>query len=158
MSLLTSVGSWAGGIVAQVPPVPTPAPISEPAEVDPNALVTPSIDWEALGPLIILGLGAVLLLTIGSLMKRKPFPGFYSGFTVVVAAAAGLATIPLWQNVNETGPYSVVGGAMGIDGFGLFAQRVALTLGLQAFQPLLVVFLDLIDPIGLRQLIERFSL
>ena len=47
-------------------------------------IVTPSIDWSALWPVIVLALGAVLLLTFSSLLKGKPLKGIYAVYTVVV--------------------------------------------------------------------------
>ena len=47
-------------------------------------IATPSIDWSALWPAIILALGGILLLTIASLAKRWLFEGFYALFTVAV--------------------------------------------------------------------------
>jgi NADH-quinone oxidoreductase subunit N len=109
----------------------------------PNVVATPDVAWRALLPLLILGLGAVLLLTITSLLrKRRLGSGFYAGWTVAVASLSMLAVVPLWARVQgwdhifwwdldtgTTGPFSTLGttctsvgsscGAVGIDGFSL---------------------------------------
>jgi NADH-quinone oxidoreductase subunit N len=101
-------------------PTESTTPVAETAE-----LATPNVDWSAVAPLLILGLGAILLLTITSLLKKKGAPaGIYALWTVAVAVAAGLSTIPLWFRVVDEGPFTVVGGALGIDGFGLFITGV----------------------------------
>ena len=95
-------------------------------------IVTPSIDWSALWPVIVLALGAVLLLTFSSLLKGKPLKGIYAVYTVVVAGAAMATALPLWGKVQgwteigrftidpPYGPFTTAGGALGIDGFGVF--------------------------------------
>lgn len=95
-------------------------------------IVTPSIDWSALWPVIVLALGAVLLLTFSSLLKGKPLKGVYTVYTVVVAGAAMATALPLWGKVQgwteigrltidpPYGPFTTAGGAIGVDGFGVF--------------------------------------
>lgn len=95
-------------------------------------IVTPSIDWSALWPVIVLALGAVLLLTFSSLLRGKPLKGIYAVYTVVVAGAAMATAVPLWGKVQgwtevgrlsidpPYGPFTTAGGAIGVDGFGVF--------------------------------------
>jgi NADH-quinone oxidoreductase subunit N len=115
-----------------------------PISADVSSVVpTPDVAWRALLPLIILGVGAVLLLTITSLLhKRKLGGGFYAGWTIAVASLSMLAVVPLWARVQgwdhifwwdldtgTTGAFSTLGttctsvgsscGAVGIDGFSL---------------------------------------
>ncbi len=101
---------------------------------------TPSVDWSALLPLVILMVGALLLLTITSLIKRKSLGSFHALFTIAVATASIVAVLPVWSRVqgwsrllwidqshpDGTGPFTTVGGAVGIDGFGLFVAVVIL--------------------------------
>lgn len=110
------------------------------AQVTPDVeqVPTPSIEWAGLVPGMILAVGALLLLTISSLVKGRLFRGFYALWTVVVAAAAIIAVLPLWARVqgwpkllwidlghpNGTGPFSTIGGAVTIDGFALFVTVV----------------------------------
>jgi NADH-quinone oxidoreductase subunit N len=95
---------------------------------------TPSIEWAGLVPGIILAVGALLLLTISSLVKGHLFRGFYAVYTIVIAAASIIAVLPLWARVqgwpkllfidldhpDGVGPFSTIGGAVTIDGFALF--------------------------------------
>ncbi len=99
---------------------------------------TPSIEWVALLPIIILVAGALVLLTIASLTHNRMFRGFYATYTAVVAIAASLAVLPTWARVQDwsqlgwidldhldgVGPFSTLAGAVGIDGFGLFVTVV----------------------------------
>ncbi len=106
-------------------------------------IATPDVAWRALLPLVILGVGAVLLLTITALLhKRKLTGGFYAGWTIAVASLAMLAVVPLWARVQgwdhifwwdldtgTVGPFSTMGttcttvgsgcGTVGVDGFSL---------------------------------------
>ena len=86
-------------------------------------LATPEVQWSALWPIIILGLGGIVLLTVASLVKGMKAPGANAGFTVLVALGTIIACVPVWQRVQdpERGPFSAVGGAIGIDGFSVLA-------------------------------------
>lgn len=103
-------------------------------------IVAPTIEWTALLPLLILGVGALVLLTITSLLRGHTFKGFYAVYTIVIAVAATVAVLPLWARVqgwpeifgiemshpSGTGAFSTIGGAVGIDGFSLFMTVVIL--------------------------------
>ncbi|MCD9625735.1 NADH-quinone oxidoreductase subunit N [Rhabdothermincola salaria] len=97
----------------------------------------PSVDWRGLLPLIVLMVGALLMLTLSSVLRSRTPRSFYAIATVVVASVAAIATIPLWARVQGwekvlwwdngaevMGPFSTVGGMVGIDGFGLFVTVV----------------------------------
>jgi len=134
--------------LAQTPPVSVDGglsggavPISAP-DVS-TVVATPDVAWRALLPIIILGVGAVLLLTITSLMHKRKLPaGFSAGWTIAVASLAMVAVVPLWARVQgwdhifwwdldtgTTGAFSTMGttctaigsscGTIGIDGFSL---------------------------------------
>jgi NADH-quinone oxidoreductase subunit N len=90
-----------------------------------TAIATPSVDWRALVPQLILMIGGLLLLTITSLIKGRLFKGAYATYTVATATAAIITTIPLWHRVQgRQGPASLMKGAVGLDGFGLFVTWV----------------------------------
>lgn len=117
-------------VVMTLGQITSPQPISAaPAET----VKVPSIDWVALLPVIVLALGALLLITLSSLIRRRPPKGVFALYTVVVAIASFVTAIPLWARVqgwsrlgwidlhpDKTGPFSTVGEAVGIDGFSLF--------------------------------------
>ncbi len=115
-----------------------------------TTLTTPDVAWRALAPLIILGLGAVILITLASLLRTRLPKGFYALYTVIVAGLAFASTVPLWARVQgwdhllwwnldtgTTGPFSTLGsscaslgpscGAVGIDGFSLAITMVICT-------------------------------
>lgn len=92
---------------------------------EPQPIDTPSIDWSALWPGLILVIGAILLITIASLAKRWLFPGFYALWTVLTGLGAIAACIPLWNEVQDgDGPFSAVAAAVGVDGFSVFITVV----------------------------------
>ena len=82
-------------------------------------VVTPVTDWTVLLPHLILMVGGLLLLTIASLIKPLP-SGFYAAYTAVVALAAGITLIPLWNFVADDGPRVTLNGAIGLDAFAVF--------------------------------------
>jgi NADH-quinone oxidoreductase subunit N len=96
--------------------------LSQPLPIDPEPIVRPEVAWIALGPVLMLIGGALVLLLVASLAKRKPLPGSYALFTVVVAGASMALAIPLWDRVSDEarGPFSTLAGSVGVDGFSVF--------------------------------------
>src|SRR5690349_24418742 len=95
-ALLASVTTFATAL--QTAGTEAPTPISAPVS---DAVATPDVAWRALLPLIILGVGAVLLLTVTSLFHKRKLPsGFHAGWTIVTASLAMLAVVPLWARVQ----------------------------------------------------------
>lgn len=91
-----------------------------------ETVATPDVEWSALMPLIALVLGAVLLITITSLLKDRLVRGFSALFTVLTAAVTIIVALPLWQRVDDPleGPFSALGGSWGVDGFSIFLTVV----------------------------------
>jgi NADH-quinone oxidoreductase subunit N len=97
----------------------------------------PSVDWRGLLPLIILLVGGLVLLTISSLLRTKAPRALWAILTVAIASASAISVLPLWGRVQgwekvlwftndaeRFGPFSTVGGMVGIDGFSLFVTVV----------------------------------
>jgi NADH-quinone oxidoreductase subunit N len=88
---------------------------------DVQSLDTPAITWSLLWPLIILVAGALVLITVTSLVPATRRGSFPAAFTVVVSGGALASLVPVWQRVSgEEGPRSVVAGAMTIDAYTVF--------------------------------------
>lgn len=97
------------------------------AQVGPDvqALDTPPVVWSLLWPLIILVAGAVLLVTVTSLVPASRYGSVPAACTVVTAGAALVALVPVWRRVTGSeGPRSVLAGAMTIDGYTVFVTGV----------------------------------
>lgn len=86
------------------------------------AIDTPSVDWSAMAPFLILVGAALVLLVSDALSLRKPLPGSYALVTVVAAGASIASAVPLWREVTDParGPFTIMRGALGIDGFSVF--------------------------------------
>ena len=87
-------------------------------------MVTPEIVWSSVAPALILMLGGILLLTVVSLVRRNLPSWFYATWTVAVATASIVATVPLWHRVQDSGASSEMAGTVGLDGFSLFVTGV----------------------------------
>jgi NADH-quinone oxidoreductase subunit N len=87
-----------------------------------DALATPSVDWRAILPVTVLVVGALLLLAVTALLRRRPRPGTYAAFAVAVAGIALGAAWVQWTEVRDNGPRAVIGhpGAVVVDGFSVF--------------------------------------
>lgn len=91
-----------------------------------TAIETPDIAWSAVMPVTVLAVGAVVLLTLASLLKHKvPNEAFAFG-TIGIAVAAMATAVPLWHRVQDPdeGPFTAVAGSIGVDGFSVFVTVV----------------------------------
>ena len=82
--------------------------------------VGPEVQWYSLAPLLSLVGGGLVLMLLAALFPGRWPRGGYALFTAVVAGVAGVFTVLLWNDVQDDGPKSLVGGALGLDGFSLF--------------------------------------
>ena len=83
---------------------------------------TPTVAWRALTPVLSLIVGAVVLLCLSAVTRRKPPTGFYALGTVVTALVSMAFAVPLWREVTDAGqgPFSAVKAAVAVDGFSVF--------------------------------------
>ena len=102
------------------------AVVSQPVPDDPVPIETPHVDWWALGPMLALVVGALVLLLLTSFVRSRLFPGAYAAITSVAGLAAIGLSVPLWREVQDSdrGPFSTLDGALGVDGFSVFATVV----------------------------------
>ena len=84
----------------------------------------PEVQWYDLAPLLALVGGGIVLMVLAALLPGRWPRGGYAVFTAVVAVVAGTFTVLLWNDVRDEGPKSLVGGALGLDGFTLFVTFV----------------------------------
>ena len=104
--MMASKAASVGGFLAQVSPS--------------NLVPTPSIDWEALVPHLLLAGGGVLLLTIVSLAGNRLPSGFASAYTFAIGVGTVLSSIALWHRIADEGATSTLSGMVGIDRFTMF--------------------------------------
>lgn len=91
------------------------------AQAAPSTLVpTPSIDWEALIPHLLLAGGGVLLLTIVSLAGRRLPSNFASFYTCAIGLGTLISSIALWHRIGDEGASSTLSGMVGVDRFSVF--------------------------------------
>lgn len=84
---------------------------------------TPDVDIEILIPMILMGVGGLLILTMTSVKKDIP-AWFITGWTVAASLGSVVAVIPLWDRYIDEGPSSTIANAVGFDGFSLFLTVV----------------------------------
>lgn len=96
---------------------------------------TPDVQWTAVAPALVLGLGAILLLTLTSLGSTGEPKRVSTLWTVVVAVVAMLAAVPQWAQVQGwddqrwiddgfNSAFSAIGGAIVVDGFSVLVTIV----------------------------------
>lgn len=85
-----------------------------------QAFEGPTIDWFALSPLLVLVAGGTLLLVVAALTPRWP-RGLYAFVSCALTGAAAVLAMGLWADVSDEGPRTIVGGALALDKFALFA-------------------------------------
>jgi NADH-quinone oxidoreductase subunit N len=115
IAVLASLGSL-GSLVAPGQPLP----------VDPDPIATPHVDWWGVAPLLALLGGATLLMLLTSFVRSRLFPGAYALVTCVAAGVAIGLCWPMWDRVQDAdrGPFATLDGAIGVDGFSIFATVV----------------------------------
>ncbi|MGI9606519.1 MAG: NADH-quinone oxidoreductase subunit N [Acidimicrobiales bacterium] len=84
---------------------------------------TPDVDVEILLPMLFLGVGGLLLLTVASVVKSVP-SWFVTAWSVAATVGALIATVILWNRVNDEGATSTIANSVGFDGFSLFLTGV----------------------------------
>ena len=102
-------------------------------------LPKPPVAYFDIGPMIVLVVGALALLTYVSLIRTRPARGFYALFTLCTAGASVIASTFLWDDVVNT-PVEDGGGArfafanaVAIDGFSVyFFFVISIAVGLAA--------------------------
>lgn len=89
-------------------------------------IARPEVEWVTVVPLLVLALTAMGLMLLTALTRWRPFDGFHPLVTSVAAIGAAVTTWPLWERVQdaERGPFTAIGGAIGVDGFSLFVTVV----------------------------------
>ncbi|MEL0039932.1 MAG: NADH-quinone oxidoreductase subunit N [Ilumatobacter sp.] len=85
----------------------------------PAQYMPPSVDWFALSPYLVMVAGALGMLVVGALTPRWP-SGLYSLVSAVTAGTSGLLAVFIWDDVSESGPATLVGGALAHDAFAQF--------------------------------------
>jgi NADH-quinone oxidoreductase subunit N len=85
-----------------------------------NEFAGPEVVWWAITPILTLVAGALALMLVGALTPTWP-RGLYGYVSAAIAAVAGVFAMILWDNVGESGPYTLVEGALAADRFALFA-------------------------------------
>ena len=85
-------------------------------------IAVPSVAWKALAPALILIGGAFLILGWAAMTRKGAKSSIFAIATIVTAATAMLAAVPLWREVTDPhkGPYTAVKGAVAVDGFSVF--------------------------------------
>ncbi|HUS61842.1 MAG TPA: hypothetical protein VMY34_06570, partial [Acidimicrobiales bacterium] len=80
----------------------------------------PNVEYSVLLPEIALVVGALVLLSISSLSRRRYSAGLYAGLTVVTGLVSLGASAKLWDRISDDGPFAAVARAVSVDGFSTF--------------------------------------
>ncbi|MFN2606849.1 MAG: NADH-quinone oxidoreductase subunit N [Acidimicrobiales bacterium] len=85
-------------------------------------LELPHVEYSQLLPEIILVVGALVLLTAGTFLRRRRVGSAYALFTVAVAGAALVSTVAMWHRVSGGHGHATlaVADALAVDGFSVF--------------------------------------
>lgn len=88
-----------------------------------QVIPSPEIDIEILLPMLFMGVGGLLILTMTSV--KKDLPGwFVTGWSVAACAGAIISAIVLWNQFGDDGASSTIANAVGFDGFSIFLTVV----------------------------------
>ncbi|MEN9506415.1 MAG: NADH-quinone oxidoreductase subunit [Actinomycetota bacterium] len=85
----------------------------------PSEFMSPTVEWFALTPILVLLGGGLLLMLLGSLTPQWP-RGLYAAFAATTAGTALVLSFVLWDDITDRGAATLVGGAVAFDGFAMF--------------------------------------
>ena len=80
----------------------------------------PEVQWYSLAPLLSLVGGGLVLMLLAALFPGRWPRGGYASSPRSWPGWPATFTVLLWNDVQDSGPKSLVGGALGLDGFSLF--------------------------------------
>ncbi|MDQ1374270.1 MAG: NADH-quinone oxidoreductase subunit [Actinomycetota bacterium] len=80
----------------------------------------PNVEYSVLVPEITLVVGALVILMVASLSRRRHGSGLYAGLTIVTGVVALGSAANLWNRVSAHGPSLAVAKAVAVDGFSMF--------------------------------------
>jgi NADH-quinone oxidoreductase subunit N len=100
----------------------TLATLVQPLDQDPTPIAKVPVAWVAILPVLVLIGGALVLLVVDALLRRRP-RGLHAAVTVAVALGSAGCALPLWDRVHDSsrGPFSTLAQSIGVDGFSIFA-------------------------------------
>jgi NADH-quinone oxidoreductase subunit N len=84
-----------------------------------NSLHIP-VAYRSILPILILGVGALLLLAASSVIPKRSRPGFYPLLTVIIGALALAASIWQWNDIGDHGAQITIGTQVYYDRFSAF--------------------------------------
>jgi NADH-quinone oxidoreductase subunit N len=83
-------------------------------------IVLPHVNYTSIMPELILLGGMLILLAVSALVPRQIPTEWYAAGTVGIAGAALGASLILWHDVTDHGPFTSVARAVDVDGFAVF--------------------------------------
>jgi NADH-quinone oxidoreductase subunit N len=84
-----------------------------------NSLHIP-IAYRSILPILVLGVGALLLLTVSAVIPKRSRPGFYPLLTVAIGGLALVASIWQWNDIGDHGAQITIGTQVYYDRFSAF--------------------------------------
>jgi NADH-quinone oxidoreductase subunit N len=90
------------------------------------------IEYRTIGPVLVLGVGALILLTVSAVLPKRSYPGLYAWMTVVIGVASGVVAAFEWVDINDNGASQAVSGQILYDHFSVLIYllvSVATVLG-----------------------------
>lgn len=91
------------------------------------------VAYRSILPVMVLGVGALLLLTVSAVLPKRSRPAPYSLLTVAIGGLALAASIFQWVDINNHGPQATIGQQIFYDHFSvLFSLLVSAAIILSA--------------------------
>ena len=96
-------------------------------------IIPPEIDWMAIGPEIALGVAALAIILLRSLVRQRgPVGPISLALAISGVVAAGAILFRQWNIVRDDGAITTIAGAVRVDTFGIFLGVVVLAATLMA--------------------------
>ena len=60
-----------------------------------------SVSYVSIAPMLVMGVGALLILAVSAVLPKRQWPGLWAGLTVVIGAAAALTAMGNWIDLSN---------------------------------------------------------
>ncbi|MDQ6836980.1 MAG: NADH-quinone oxidoreductase subunit N [Actinomycetota bacterium] len=78
------------------------------------------VEYRSIAPVLVLGIGSLVLLGVSALIPRRSRPAMYPLMTAVIGGAAAVASALCWADISDGKPQLTIGGQVFYDHFSMF--------------------------------------
>lgn len=78
------------------------------------------VEYRSIAPVLVLGIGSLVLLAVSALIPRRSRPVLYPLLTAIIGGVAAVASALCWLDISDQKPLVTIGGQVFYDHFSMF--------------------------------------